>query len=182
MILHKDVKQYSPAWWDLRLGIATASRFSSIITAKKMTPSAARTTLIAALIVERTFGKPSDFKEGAAEAVFGFERDGTPWMKRGSDVEDEARVWYQMHRMSAGDPVEITEVGFVTTDDGEAGCSPDGLVMDGGEIVSGLEIKCRSAALHVQYILGYKELLEMPQILKRFSTVQSLLFWAKKTV
>ena len=40
-------------------------------------------------------------------------------------------------------------VGFVTTDDGVYGCSPDGLVSEDG----GLEMKCSSPQVHVRHML-----------------------------
>lgn len=155
MIVH-DVAQYSREWWELRFGIPTASRFGSIITAKTAKPSASRLALIAELLMEERFRKPSDYTEGDDDDVYGFDRDGTPWMKRGSEVEAEARVWYQL-----SEGVKVTEVGFCMTDDGDAGCSPDGLVGEDG----GLEIKCRSAKYHMRMILGYDEIAELPQVM-----------------
>ena len=41
----------------------------------------------------------------------------------GIEREPEARELYEFLRS-----VDVEEVGFITTDDGTAGCSPDGLV------------------------------------------------------
>lgn len=154
MIVH-NVPQYSREWWDLRLGIPTASRFGSIITAKTRKPSKSVGTMIAELLIESIFKKPSDYNEGSDDDVYGFERDGTPWMKRGSEVEAEARIWYQLQY-----GVKVDEVGFCTTDDGKAGCSPDGLLGEDG----GAEIKCRSAKYHMRILLGHDSIAEEPQV------------------
>ena len=58
-------------------------------------------------------------------------------MEQGSILETEARPWYAFTK-----DVEVSTPGFITTDDGRAGCSPDGLVGDKG----GLEIKCMQPA------------------------------------
>ncbi|MDE2097628.1 MAG: YqaJ viral recombinase family protein [Patescibacteria group bacterium] len=44
---------------------------------------------------------------------------------------------------------EVKTVGFISTDDGRAGCSPDGLVGDD----CGLEIKCPHIETHIRYLL-----------------------------
>ena len=36
------------------------------------------------------------------------------------------------------------------------GCSPDALVYEGGALVAGLEIKCPSQSVHMEYLLGSK--------------------------
>jgi hypothetical protein len=54
-------------------------------------------------------------------------------MEQGTILETEARPWYAFTR-----DVAVETPGFITTDDGRAGCSPDGLVGEDG----GLEIKC----------------------------------------
>jgi hypothetical protein len=53
-------------------------------------------------------------------------------MEYGSGTEEEARNWYAFQH-----DVEVQQVGFITTDDGRLGCSPDGLILKAGEIVGG---------------------------------------------
>ena len=50
----------------------------------------------------------------------------------------------------------MQRVGFILTDDGRVGCSPDGLVGEDG----GLELKCPSPAKHVSYLLDEQELVD----------------------
>ena len=128
MIIH-NVEQGSPAWWDLRIGIPTASEFDKILTPAKLEPSKSVDGYINKLLGEWLRGKPDE----------GFESD---WMKRGKETEEEARNYYAFHTGQ-----EVQKVGFCLA--GHFGCSPDGLVGDDG----GLEIKCPSPGIHVGYIL-----------------------------
>jgi hypothetical protein len=80
------------------------------------------------------------------------------WMHRGSNLEDEAREWYGMHR-----GVDVRSVGFVQRAD-HYGCSPDGLVYDGDVVVGGCEIKCRSALQHARAVLGWRDIADATQI------------------
>lgn len=65
-------------------------------------------------------------------------------MDSGQILENEARPWAEIHF-----GCDIQTVGFITTDDGKIGCSPDGLI---GE-TSGIEIKCPKVETHVGYLL-----------------------------
>ena len=67
------------------------------------------------------------------------------WMARGSELEAEAVAAYEFEK-----DAETVPVGFVTTDDGRVGCSPDRLVGADGL----LEIKCPSAIAHVGNLLA----------------------------
>lgn len=69
-------------------------------------------------------------------------------MLRGIELEGEARNFYQIVN-----DVEVQQVGFCISDgDHKYGASPDALVGDDG----GLEIKCPSMAVHVEYLLNGK--------------------------
>jgi hypothetical protein len=68
----------------------------------------------------------------------------TEWMKRGTELEPEARLYYEMQTDEA-----VEEVGFICTDDGLRGCSPDGLVGEYG----GLEIKVPAPHTHMEYLI-----------------------------
>ena len=128
-----NMKQGTDEWKRARLGIPTASQFHRIITAKTLKPSASAQGYLHQLLAEWMLGEPLD--EGAE----------TPWMVRGTALEDEAVRWYELQRDAT-----TTEVGLCLLDDRSAGCSPDRLVGADG----GLEIKCPSAAVHVGYLLG----------------------------
>lgn len=134
-----DVKQGSDEWRELRAGIPTASNASKIVT-PGLKVSAASRKLLCWLIAESIIG-PCD------------ECD-TKFMQRGTAMEAEAVRYYEWDQ-----EVTVERVGFITTDDGTFGCSPDGLVGDDG----GLEIKCPGAGGHVENILGMSTQY-MPQV------------------
>ncbi len=131
MIVH-DVPQGSEAWKELRLGIPTASAFHRLMTAKTLKPSAAATGYLYELLAEEMIGEACD------EAASGF-------MTRGTALEEDAATLYTFKRN-----IEPEVVGFVTTDNGKVGCSPDRLVGADGL----LEIKCPAAKVFVSLMLG----------------------------
>ncbi len=65
-------------------------------------------------------------------------------MTRGLELEDEAVKAYELQA-----ECETQHVGFITTDDGLLGASPDRMV---GKR-KGLELKCPSPQIHMQYLL-----------------------------
>lgn len=130
-----NVEQRSPEWYAARCGIPTASEFSSLVTSKgepsKTLPRYAKT-----LAAEKFSGRTLDAWEG------------NQWTERGKELEAEAiRLYEFAHDFT------VSPVGFVTTDDGNAGCSPDGLVGDDGLV----EIKCLKAENHIEAILYYQK-------------------------
>lgn len=125
-----EVKQGSIEWIEARCAIPTASRFDSIITATGK-PSAAASNYLGELIAESILG--TSFDDQTSE-----------WMERGKQMEPNAVKFYEFER-----DIDTQEVGFVTLEDGSAGCSPDRLVGDDG----GLEVKCPSPSQHVLYLL-----------------------------
>lgn len=126
-----DVKQGSDEWLAARLGIVTASELDALVTPlwKARTGDGTRTYL-ARKIAERWRGQPLTAYHGGS-------------MEQGSLREDEAFSWYELDR-----DVTMRKVGFILTDDGKMGCSPDGLMDDGG-----IEIKCPEPHTHVGYLL-----------------------------
>lgn len=130
MIIH-NVRQNSVEWHQLRLGIPTASEFHKILT-----PTGKRSTQAEAyrnrLLAEWVTGAPLENVE-------------TQWMERGHDLEEQAVDAYEF---ATGKQTQV--VGFVTTDDGRIGCSPDRLVGDDG----GLELKCPAPWTHIGYLLS----------------------------
>ena len=127
-----DCAQGGTAWLQARLGVVTASQFHRILTPTLKASTSARHYA----------------HELLAEVYLGEDQGSAPsdeWMIRGTSMEAEAVRWYEMQR-----EVECETVGFLTTDDGRVGCSPDRLVGTDG----GLEIKCPSAKVHVGYLLG----------------------------
>ena len=136
MIVHPQVVQGSDAWFDLRRGRPTASRFKDIITAQKGDLSKSAKGYIAELIGECYCPEWIDFA-------------GNKFTDRGTEMEPVARKAFEYQ---TGHTVE--EVGFCTRQDGVVGCSPDGLIKGpGGEYVTGLEIKCPSPKVHVGWMM-----------------------------
>jgi hypothetical protein len=131
VIIH-TADQGTPEWFQARLGIPTASRFGDILTSQAK-PAAAQKKYLNTLLAEHLTGKRDEIPQ-------------TFWMQRGTELEPHARSYYEFHS-----ELDVRESGFVTTDDGLVGGSPDGLTE-----VGGLEIKCPSPAVHVEYLLAGK--------------------------
>lgn len=125
-------EQYSDEWVRLRLGIPTASEFHRIITAVKGELSKSAPKYAYALVAETLLGRPLERQEVNTWA-----------MQRGRDLEPAAADQYafltdcDFHFDPDG-----KSVGFVTTDDGRVGCSPDRLVQGATRPEGGCEIKC----------------------------------------
>ena len=126
------MEQGGLAWMQARLGMPTASQADKLLTPKTRKPSGSRLKYRAELLAEWLLGQPIDYGS-------------TNWMERGTEMESEARLWYEFQ----GD-IEVEQVGFILRDDGKCGGSPDGLIRDDGI----LEIKCLNATNHVQNMLG----------------------------
>ena len=129
-----DVEQGTEDWIKLRLGVPTASDFDKIMTPAKMQLSKSADKLIARLIGETC----SPYLPERAESYT------SRAMRWGQETEAEARRFYAMEKNCV-----VSNGGFVTTDDGRLGCSPDGRIDEDG----GLELKCPEPATHVQYLL-----------------------------
>ena len=126
-ILH-DVIQKSDAWDRLRLGIPTASNAHKILTPGGK-PSAQWGDYGDHLIAERVLQRPVNTYTSSI-------------MERGQREEEDAVAWYEADR-----EVDTKYIGFVTTDDGKIGCSPDRLVGDDGLA----EIKCPEPGTMIKY-------------------------------
>lgn len=127
-----ECEQGSPEWLQARLGIVTASEVDSLITPLwKARTGEGVATYLATKIAERWRGCPLTAYHGGS-------------MEQGTLREDEAVAWYALDQN-----VDVRKVGFITTDDGKMGCSPDGLMDDGG-----IEIKCPEPHTHVGYLLA----------------------------
>lgn len=123
-----ECEQGSEEWFAARLGIPTASSFKDIITSQGKKASAFdryANTLAAEILMGKT---PEAFE--------------SEWMRRGTELEPQARAFYEFER-----DCDVPQVGFCLLDDGSAGASPDGLLTD-----RGLEIKCPAPHTHVAYL------------------------------
>ena len=131
MIIH-NVQQQSVEWGQLRAGIATASEFDALVTPDfKIRTGEMPKTYLAKKLAEKWQGAP-------------LVSNNTFDMDIGTILEGEAIPWFELETGFA-----VKRVGFITTDDGLAGCSPDGLLD-----AHGLEIKCPRIETHMKYLLA----------------------------
>lgn len=150
MIMY-HMPQASPEWWEARRGIPTASNFHKVISAKApfdMKPGGSN-SYAAELVAETACLNPNYFTERDAISR---NRE----TQYGRDTEPIARQWIAM---KLGEPVG--QIGFITTDDGFLGCSPDGLTA-----TDGIEIKCPRLDTHAKYRLKPNEVPKdyLPQV------------------
>lgn len=135
MIQIFECAQNSPAWYECRAGIATASQFSSILAKGD---GKTRATYMKKLAGEIITGKPS---EGYSNAH----------MERGHEMEPEAREYYASRSFE-----EVKLVGFIRN--GQKGASPDALVGNNGlaEIKTKLPHVLIDVVLKDQFPLDHK--------------------------
>jgi hypothetical protein len=115
------------------MGIPTASQFDSIMTpGKKKSESADK--YMQHLLAERILGKPID----------GFK---SRYMELGNEYESRAIASYEL-----ANDCDTYRVGFVTTEDGRIGCSPDRFIVDSPDGM--VEAKAPSPAVHVSYLMA----------------------------
>jgi len=124
------VEQGSVEWMRLRCGLPTASNFDRIVTASGKASASAKKYL-SELCAEWLLGGPVNPTE-------------TQFMERGKQLEPEARAWFEWEY-----GVTVEPGGFITSDDGRIGCSPDGLIGDD----EGFEAKCFEYTHHVMALL-----------------------------
>jgi YqaJ-like viral recombinase domain len=132
-----SVEQNTLSWLKLHMGIPTASGLHNMLdTSFKLREGEMGKSYVHTKLAEAWRGKP--LVELGSSGSFSTEQ--------GMILEDEARPWLELEMGK-----KINAVGFITTDDGRAGCSPDGLI-EGEEC--GVEIKCPQPASHVKHLLG----------------------------
>lgn len=124
--------QNSTEWLNARAGLPTASNFAKILTPTGKVSSQAE-RYMHHLIAERLLGRPLEMWSGNEDT------------ENGKLRESEAVAFYELQRN-----VDTIPCGFMTTDDGKIGASPDRLVGDDGL----LEVKCPKEATHIGYMLG----------------------------
>lgn len=131
MIIH-DCDQGTIQWLKLHVGIPTASGLSNLLTPEfKHRDGEMPKSYMFSKLAEAWRGEPLiELNTFSTE--------------QGLVLETEARAFYSL----LGEK-KVKQVGFVTTDDGLCGCSPDGLIGDD----NGFEMKCPSASVHVKYLV-----------------------------
>ena len=146
-----NVKQGTEQWFQARCGIVTASEFDNLVTptwkprAGEMVKSYMHRKL-----AERWRGEPLHSWAGNAA-------------EQGSIREDEAVGVYGYEQWTEHGLVWKV-VGFITSDDGRMGCSPDSILATGSTaptfdpaldvFVRGIESKCPEPQTHVKYLLS----------------------------
>ena len=126
------VEQGTTEWFALRMGIPTASNFHKIVTPTGKLSAQSRGYAIY-LVTERLLNRSLDSLQHLE------------WVERGKELEPEAVRMYEFEN-----EVSTQKVGFVTTDDGRIGASPDRLIV--GQ-PAGLEVKCPAPHTHVEYMV-----------------------------
>ena len=138
-----EFQQRSAAWVRARLAIPTASDFHKILTAggkdgKDPKPSTQAEAYMDRLLAEYVLGEPLE------EESFQ-----SPWMELGCEIEPEAVKAFEFQT-----GYTTKEVGFVTTDDGLIGASPDRLVLnDNGDVIGTLEVKSVAPQTQISLLL-----------------------------
>lgn len=129
-----DITQGSDEWKALRVGKVTASRIADLTATTKTGPAASRANYMAEIVAEILTGQPAES---------GFTNAAMAW---GTTTEPEARAAYSFFR-----DTDVAEISFVVHPTiARSGCSPDGLIDEGGL----LELKCPNTATHIATLLG----------------------------
>lgn len=140
MIVQTHYDQGSAEWYAARLGIPTASSFDKIVTPAKGDFSKSARAYCYYLAAETILQMPM-------ESISHLE-----WVARGKEMEPQAVAQYVFT-----EEVEVRTVGFITTDDGLVGCSPDRLfdfqAPGGFWQRGGLEVKCPAPHTHLGYLV-----------------------------
>lgn len=146
-----NVLQGTPGWLALRAGIPTASELDKIVDHSfNLRTGETLKSYMHLKLAEKLLGRPMQAFSGFGE------------MEQGTIREDEAIPWLAFEK-----DWDIQRSGFITTDDGRFGCSPDGYVAvppiytiaDRVYMVAtpaswyGIEVKCPQPPAHVGYLL-----------------------------
>jgi len=128
-----NVTQGSPEWLALRCLSVTASELGSLLT-DSGTPRDGQMpkTYLHTKLAEQWLGGPIQTFSGGP-------------MEQGTILEDEAIPWIELQL-----GFTLDRPGFITTDDGSFGCSPDAM----RAAIGGYEIKCPGPVNHVKWLLG----------------------------
>ncbi len=146
MIIH-DIEQGHIDWFKLRMGIPTASELGNLLTPEfELRKGEMPKSFVYSKVAEAWSGRP-------------LISTGNWNTEQGQILEDEAIPWYALEYDK-----KIKQVGFITTDDGRFGCSPDGLIrsddcdsehfkiINGLGYECGIEIKSPAAHTHCKYL------------------------------
>jgi putative phage-type endonuclease len=130
----RDAQQGSAAWFQLKLGVVSASNASKVVAKKD---SETRLTYIAELVAQVCTGI--------------IEEINSKYLDWGNQHEDAARSHYEFET-----GYELTQVPFIFKDESyRVGCSPDSLILELGK---GNEIKCPYNTVHYIKFLAEQKL------------------------
>jgi hypothetical protein len=136
------MEQGSSEWWERRKGIPTCSNFDRIITGTGKLSKQADDYICELIGDKYSLIPPEGVENYTSRAI-----------RWGQQTEADACRWYEMETGSV-----VTRVGFLVSDDGYFGGSPDRVIgpledHEPARIVGGAEVKCPQAAAHVRYCL-----------------------------
>ena len=130
---HHKVDQGSAEWYAVRLGIPTTSNFHKILTPGGKASTQARAYMYR-LTAERLLRDTMDDQIGHVQ-----------WVEHGKMEEPHAAQQFEFIT-----ELQLEDVGFITTDDGRLGSSPDRLIKGRPECV---EIKCPAPWTQIGYLI-----------------------------
>ncbi len=136
-----DCQQGTLEWTKLHFGIPTASGLDNLLTPEfELRKGELPKTYVYKKVAEKLQGRP--LIDLSASSFM---------LEQGMIIEEEARPWYAIEYDK-----KVEQVGFIATDDGRFGCSPDGILANdnGANYECGLEIKCPAAHTHVKYLVN----------------------------
>lgn len=136
---HWAVEQGSSDWFKLRAGIPTASEFDQIITPKKGELASARRKYACRIIAARLLNWQAESLDKIEHIMAG--------------KENEPLAVAQLEEI---DEITTERVGFVTTDDGRFGASPDrvsAIAADRASVGITIEIKAPTIPKQFEYLL-----------------------------
>lgn len=126
MIYH-NIEQNTDEWLNLRKGKFTASSFKDLFMGK--TTQGYQDAIYKVAFERLTDESPESYSN--------------EWMQRGTELEPEARAWYEFEK-----DIKVNNGGFIEYNDW-IGASPDGLIGDDGLI----EIKCPKFSTMMDYLI-----------------------------
>lgn len=131
-----EVEQGTLDWLRLHIGIPTASGLDNLLDSKfALRTGEMPKTYLFKKVAESWRGQP----------LVSINNNGGWSTEQGMIVEEEARPFFELET-----GLSVRRVGFITSDDGRCGCSPDGMISDD----CGLEIKSPEPYTHVKYLMG----------------------------
>lgn len=135
-IIDWNCQQGTPAWYKARAGIPTASRFADIMTPKQRKPSEKRKKYACQLIAQRLMNWQPDSLEHVEHIANG-----------------KANEPIAVAKMEMVFEVETKPVGFIRTNDGRFGASPDRVSEAAKGIDRVIEVKCPTVPVHMGRLL-----------------------------